>query len=830
MLIGIYSIEGVIMKINSIKRLLSFVFACVMLVSAVVFSSTAEEKSFTLDKTVYRPVEKLTLSVSGATGLDWVGVYAKDVLPGTGSPSLLWGYVGDKSEEYIYINKKLGKGEYTAYLLENDGYNVLDSVDFSIVEPTLSIERTSYSIGMPVTFTHTDAEGKDWIGLYAKGSTPKDGNPALLWSYVGDDGSTVMNLNNKFTTGEYTAYLCFNDGYSELDSCDFTVVEKQIVTPKDPISVEFIPSDEARYGFSEGTVKVSVGDLDCDGALLYWGDENGVLSDYTYFGYAPYRSTEGKCVYEVTKGNLIPEKATAIYAYAVCGTHFNVLKRNAKYSENGVYTEISVPTRKLGEPIYSFEVISDLHVTAPDDYKGTGFDGRFNNDRVISAFTDITRNSKDSSGVMVVGDLTNYGKDEEYAVLGDMVSEYIPDIPISYTIGNHAFYSRGEAAGFEESWVAFRKYAGWSDEDGYYRYFKMNGDYFIFLGTEGYLEGADTAWGYFSETQREWLRSLLAEAALTDANAFVFMHQSIENTVSGSFKTRGQWWDGINDDELMKDVIESYENTFLFTGHSHWNLNSYGPFINGGDTGASYYNTASAGYLWCDDDVGIPGSEGLHVEVYPDAVVVKGRDFEQQKWIPNVNTYVKKRVGNDLGITSTDYNENSSERSTEFTVPGVQIRTSGKQGLRFVAYVGNDILEKYASLNSENKTSLTREDTDIGYGFVVIPKEYLGDTALSKDTVLAKTVPAEKIFEKTDEYTAYTVVITDIAISNYKRNYTVVPYITYKDENGDKHTFYGKEYSANVYDTVLSGIENETDADAISTLEEVVKAYDEFLK
>ncbi len=818
------------MTIRIIKRFISFVFACVMLVSAVAFSSTAEVKSFTLDKTVYRAVEKLTLSVVGANGLDWVGVYEKGVLPGTGTPSLLWAYVGDKSEEYIYINSKLGKGEYTAYLLENDGYNVLDSNDFTIVEPTLSLERTTYSVGMPVTFTHTDAEGKDWIGLYIKGSLPKDGNPALLWTYVGEDGSTVLNLNNKFTTGEYTAYLCFNDGYSVLDSCDFNVVEKQIVTPKDPLSVEFIPSEDAQYGFSEGTVKVTVNDLDCDGALLYWGNENGILADNTYFGYASYNGIEGKCVYDVTKGNLIPENATRIYAYAVCGSHFNVLKRDAKYSENCVYTDISIPARKLGDPLYSFEVISDLHVTAPDDYKGAEFDGRGNNDRVISAFTDITENRKDSSGVMVVGDLTNYGKDEEYAVLGNMVSEYIPDIPISYTIGNHAFYSRGEAAGFEDSWTAFRNYAGWSDEDGYYRYFKMNGDYFIFLGTEGYLEGADTAWGYYSETQREWLRSLLYEASLTDANAFVFMHQSIEDTVSGSFKSRGQWWNGINDDALMKEVIESYENTFLFTGHSHWNLNSYGPFINGGDTGASYYNTASAGYLWGDDDVSLPGSEGLHVEVYPDAVVVKGRDFEEQKWIPNVNTYVKKHISNDLGISSTVYNEYSADRSTEFTIPGVQIRASGNKGLRFIAYLGNDVIEKYASLNAENRTSLTREDTDIGYGFVVIPEEYLGNNTLSKDTALSKTVPAEKVFENADEYTAYTVVITDIATINYKRNYTVVPYITYKDENGDKNTFYGEEYSANVYDTALVGIETETDEDTITALEEIVKAYDESIK
>lgn len=79
---------------------------------------------------------------------------------------------------------------------------------------------------MPVTAFHTNASGKDRVGLYPKGSVPQSGNPALVWAYVGSDGYTVINLNNKFTTGEYTAYLCANDGYTVIASCDFSVVEK----------------------------------------------------------------------------------------------------------------------------------------------------------------------------------------------------------------------------------------------------------------------------------------------------------------------------------------------------------------------------------------------------------------------------------------------------------------------------------------------------------------------------------------------------------------------------------------------------------------------------
>ena len=41
---------------------------------------------------------------------------------------------------------------------------------------------------------------------------------------------------------------------------------------------------------------------------------------------------------------------------------------------------------------------------------------------------------------------------------------------------------------------------------------------------------------------------------------------------------------------------------------------------------------------------------------------------------------------------------------------------------------------------------------------------------------------------------------------------------------------YGKKYSANVYDTAISGIKSETDTDVISALEEIVKAYDHSIK
>ncbi|MBB6019588.1 hypothetical protein HNR77_000649 [Paenibacillus sp. JGP012] len=45
------------------------------------------------------------------------------------------------------------------------------------------------------------------------------------------------------------------------------------------------------------------------------------------------------------------------------------------------------------------------------------------------------------------------------------------------------------------------------------------------------------------------------------------------------------------------------------------------------------FNASSTACLWTDSDEHPEGSEGLHVEIYTDRVVVKGRDFTDGKWI-----------------------------------------------------------------------------------------------------------------------------------------------------------------------------------------------------
>lgn len=119
---------------------------------------------------------------------------------------------------------------------------------------------------------------------------------------------------------------------------------------------------------------------------------------------------------------------------------------------------------------------------------------------------------------------------------------------------------------------------------------------------------------------------------------------------------------------------------------------------------------------------------------------------------------------------------------------GAQVRTEGKQGLRFIF----DLDAQTHSLLSEEDLPESAEDTGIGFGSVVILGKLLGEETLTKETANAKIVPAVKLFKEPGETFTYTACVVDIPTENYTEEYVAVPYITYMD-NGVEKTIYGTQ-------------------------------------
>ncbi|NRF92421.1 metallophosphoesterase [Paenibacillus frigoriresistens] len=263
------------------------------------------------------------------------------------------------------------------------------------------------------------------------------------------------------------------------------------------------------------------------------------------------------------------------------------------------------------KPNIKFVVITDTHVEDK-------IEGKYSQN-FIQALQDIRATSPDSQGIMHIGDMTNNGKQSEFETMTQILKDHKEGLPPFYfTLGNHDV----RWADFDTQMSYFTTSTG---IDKKYYDFWLSDYHFIFLGTEIGLKDSS----YLSETQLEWLDLKLSEYEEAYKPSFIFVHQPLKHTVSGSQNKFG--WHGIRQDKELKTILAKHPQTFVFTGHTHWELGSANTIYN--SKYATMFNAASTAYLWTDEDVEKAGSQGYFVEVYDHKVVVKGRDFLAKTWI-----------------------------------------------------------------------------------------------------------------------------------------------------------------------------------------------------
>ncbi len=272
-------------------------------------------------------------------------------------------------------------------------------------------------------------------------------------------------------------------------------------------------------------------------------------------------------------------------------------------------------TRKDGA-LLKFQIITDTHVRPDPEHT--------HNRNLARALEDIKRVAPDSDGIMHAGDITDHGHEEEYAEFRRIWREHGAGLPPGYfASGNHDVglgHWPSRLGGYLEA----------TGMEGPYHAHSVNGYPFIFLGTEQGLE----LFSSLSEAQLIWLDAKLAESKDAARPAFVFLHQPLKDTVAGSYES--QRWFGVAQDDELKEVLSRHRHAFLFTGHTHWELEAAHTMFDGQDRLPVMFNAASVAYLWTDEDEHKDGSQGLFVEVYADRVTVRGRDFAAGKWLENV--------------------------------------------------------------------------------------------------------------------------------------------------------------------------------------------------
>ncbi|MDR1692206.1 MAG: metallophosphoesterase [Oscillospiraceae bacterium] len=500
----------------------------------------------------------------------------------------------------------------------------------------VATDKAIYMEGEDILVTATGS-GKDWVGLYLAGEVP-GGPESIWWYYVDGDGNTpgsekslkLSEYHNQSRSdylsipeGEYTVILCANDGYDVIDSVNITVL-RNTSKPEAPASVVYNRTSD-RPGYAEGVVTITEnteGERP-DSYVLFWGDRLGTLYEYTAL--PPVAAESGTTTFTFGPNTLIPEEATSLLAYAAKGGELS----------DG-YAEAVLPdgaSTGWGDPLYSFQVVSDTHITYDEEH--------IHNQHFAAMLTQIRREA-DSVGLFVNGDLTNTGLENEYAQFRAMM-EKAANPPFYAVAGNHDL-----SGAYPEYAERFAKNAG--NETGYFDHW-IRDTHFIFLAGE--VSGLNAQ---LNQEQLDWLRTKLEENRDQSRPIFVFLHQAIFNTVAGAF--RGQGWDGGNEYQKLSAILKDYPEVILFSGHSHWRLNSPGTMrVRDADL-PSIFSTSSCAYLWDDEanrtNIGIEGSEGYYLYVYDDKVIVRGRDFVSKQWVSAAQFVVENLAAAESPPTPTE--------------------------------------------------------------------------------------------------------------------------------------------------------------------------------
>ncbi|MBM9506501.1 endonuclease/exonuclease/phosphatase family protein [Actinacidiphila acididurans] len=151
---------------------------------------------------------------------NWIGLYGPGTSPGNGS-SWVWTYVPQAASGTTTVDTRtLAGGPYTAYLLYNDGNQILATaapVTFTESGDSLALATPAPHEGEKLTFTWTtaSADAKNWIGIYDGDRQPGNG-ASLVWAYSAAASGTLTLDTSGLTGGPYTAYLLYSDRYAIL--------------------------------------------------------------------------------------------------------------------------------------------------------------------------------------------------------------------------------------------------------------------------------------------------------------------------------------------------------------------------------------------------------------------------------------------------------------------------------------------------------------------------------------------------------------------------------------------------------------------------------------
>ena len=631
--------------------------------------SQSVERSIKTDKNAYDSDESIEVTAFGEEG-DRVCLFKEGEDPETTAAIYEYPAVGSKNGHNFYPGKAhdicaygtigsgreadalLKAGNYKVVLIPSDGSDIKEcsvtlNADYTYGTKKFAIKtnKTEYMRGEDIIVSAWGENSNSWAGIYLKGATPGSGGTSIYWYYcnsgtVGEDSEAI---NGKPTViqskrhengtlnepGEYVVYLFKDGGYTVMDKVEITIVERTDIPAVKSLKYDIDVLDD---GLANGTVTVTKDpyDYDLTDCIMYWADADGKPLE-GIGALAEFKLTGPTTTYRMHPYTLIPEGAKKLIAYGANGA-----------SKSVDYVSFDLPadcaTYHIDDPIVEFQVNSDIHITAAGI--PSGGETRLSNTHFTQMLEDTNKETPDSLGIFIVGDIANNGRNEEFQETQNLYNAAVEagntNLPLLHlAMGNHDWYNNNPSKQFQK-WV--NKMNPTLEEQLETTYYDevIGGYHFIFLGGE---ERYDSLRAYLSETQLNWFDDLMAKCTEEDPDkpVFVFLHQSFYNTCAGSLP--GQGWDGIANEEELKSIMEKYGQIIFMNGHSHWDLNSIRWAYGGDEQAPVALNTASVSYLWSSYNItsgeAWDGSQGYIVKVYKDKVLYLGREYEQNVYLPS---------------------------------------------------------------------------------------------------------------------------------------------------------------------------------------------------
>ncbi len=432
-------------------------------------------------------------------------------------------------------------------------------------------------------------------------------------------------------------------------------------------------------GFAQGELTVSVNtwvNNNANGcpmdAVVYWANANGKLEGYSSL--ARFKLTTRATTFAFPELQIIPEGADRLLVYtAQHGTDtLSSQSVEAMLPENHDY----IPS---GDPLMSFIVLSDTHVLSSDTA----------NENIIfkDMLSDVREYFPDVEGIFINGDNAQSNKTADSTSALDTQLDKIesyresicPDVPIFMGVGNHDLWPNDMFDAAKNVFLNAVTLPDGSHPTSLNYDFWLGGYHFVFLGDD---DGAkpDPTYTKLSDETLEWLDETLAEDYDAGKPTFVFLHQAISNTVAGSLTDFGQEWDGVVNAIEVKRVLRKYPEAILFSGHSHYSMDSVGNAYPGGDIFPTAFNTASlsrAKIHYADGTTEDAGeAQGYVIEVYEDSVLVRGRDFKNDVWKASAQYMVDYSEDNNSGNSNNQSNNQSNNKEPSATKPTQTTNTS----------------------------------------------------------------------------------------------------------------------------------------------------------